>query len=59
MTVAYIESLQPSQSGYEAAMCNDGNENTIYHSLYNLSTAIPDQLNLLFIIQTGMVQHNN
>lgn len=48
MPVAYIESLQPSQSGYEAAMCNDGNENTIYHSLYSLSTAIPDQLNFNF-----------
>ncbi|MEG0926823.1 M60 family metallopeptidase [Chryseobacterium sp.] len=48
MPVAYTESLQPSQSGYEAGMCNDGNDNTIYHSLYNLNTAIPDQLNFNF-----------
>ncbi|KMQ65375.1 hypothetical protein ACM46_05580 [Chryseobacterium angstadtii] len=48
MPVAYANSLQPPQPGFEAGMCNDNNTNTLYHSRYNLSTAMPDQLNFNF-----------
>ncbi|NML69054.1 T9SS type A sorting domain-containing protein [Chryseobacterium sp. RP-3-3] len=48
MPVAYVGSLQPPQPGFEAGMCNDNNVNTLYHSRYNLSTALPDQLNFNF-----------
>lgn len=48
MPVAYVNSLQPPQPGQEAGMCNDNNVNTLYHSKYNLSTALPDQLNFKF-----------
>ena len=48
MPIAYVSSLQPPQPGQEAGMCNDNNVNTLYHSRYNLSTALPDQLNFKF-----------
>lgn len=48
MPVIYVRSLQPAQSEMDAVMCNDNNVNTLYHSGYNLSTAIPDQLNFNF-----------
>ncbi|PTT28343.1 hypothetical protein DBR28_16970, partial [Chryseobacterium sp. HMWF028] len=48
MPVAYVNSLQPAQSGQEAGMSVDNNVNTLYHSRYNLSTALPDQLNFTF-----------
>jgi len=48
MPVAYVNSLQPAQSGQEAGQSIDNNVNTLYHSQYNLSTALPDQLNFKF-----------
>lgn len=48
MPVVYVNSLQPAQSGQEAGQSIDNNMNTLYHSQYNLSTALPDQLNFKF-----------
>lgn len=48
MPVAFVTSLQPAQSGKEVKFVVDNDENTIYHSSYNLSTAMPDQLNFKF-----------
>ncbi|RTZ46468.1 hypothetical protein EJ377_19885 [Chryseobacterium arthrosphaerae] len=48
MPVAYVSSQQPAQPGNEAGMCTDNNMNTLYHSKYSLSTALPDQLNFNF-----------
>ncbi|MCS3531841.1 discoidin domain-containing protein [Chryseobacterium sp. JUb7] len=48
MPVAFVSSLQPAQPGQEAGMCNDNNANTLYHSRYNLTTAMPDQLSFNF-----------
>ncbi len=48
MPVAFVSSLQPAQPGEEAGRCNDNNLNTLYHSRYNLSTALPDQLSFNF-----------
>lgn len=48
MPVAYASSLQPSQNGEEAGRCIDNNLNTLYHSRYNLNTAVPDQLTFYF-----------
>lgn len=48
MPVAHVSSQQPAQPGNEAGMCTDNNLNTLYHSRYDLSTAIPDQLNFNF-----------
>ncbi|ASW76231.1 hypothetical protein CJF12_19450 [Chryseobacterium piperi] len=48
MPATYVSSLQPAQPGFEAGMANDNNVNTIYHSRYNLSTAMPDQLSFNF-----------
>lgn len=48
MPVVYVNSLQPAQSGEEAGQSIDNNMNTLYHSQYNLSTALPDQLNFKF-----------
>ncbi|PWN70460.1 hypothetical protein C1631_010835 [Chryseobacterium phosphatilyticum] len=48
MPVAFVSSLQPAQSGEEANRTIDNNINTLYHSRYNLSTAMPDQLSFYF-----------
>lgn len=48
MPVAYVSSLQVPQNGEDAFMCIDGNVNTLYHSRYNLATAIPDRLSFHF-----------
>lgn len=48
MPVAYTTSAQPPQPGNEVGMCNDNNINTLYHSRYNLSSALPDQLDFRF-----------
>ncbi|WP_415328553.1 M60 family metallopeptidase [Chryseobacterium sp. MMS23-Vi53] len=48
MPVAFVSSLQPAQSGQEAGRAIDNNVNTLYHSQYNLTTAMPDQLSFTF-----------
>lgn len=48
MPVAHVSSLQPAQSGNEAGMSIDNDISTLYHSKYDLSTAIPDQLDFHF-----------
>jgi len=48
MPVAHVSSLQPAQPGNEAGMCIDNNLSTLYHSKYDLTTSIPDQLDFHF-----------
>lgn len=48
MPVAFSTSLQPAQLGSEAGKAVDNNVNTLYHSEYNLTTAVPDQLSFVF-----------
>lgn len=56
MPVAYVNSLQPSEPGTEAGLCIDNNVNSLYHSQYNLSTALPDQLNFKFSTRVKSVK---
>ncbi|NML56057.1 M60 family metallopeptidase [Chryseobacterium cheonjiense] len=48
MPVAFVTSLQPAQAGSEAGKAVDNNTNTLYHSGYSLTTAMPDQLSFIF-----------
>ncbi|SIQ25079.1 hypothetical protein SAMN05880574_108115 [Chryseobacterium sp. RU37D] len=46
--VLSASSTQPSQPGQDPLFAVDGDQNTLYHSLWSSANAIPDQLDFYF-----------